>query len=154
MVDAIQPGLRSFIVYDRLPDGCTAMEIRGDDCLPHIRSGEFAVIDTTDREPINGELFALRYSRGEPVVAQLSLREIRPTEAGGGPIACWWAVSCNRPRSHAERMAWGRSGRSIPMADGPYGADADGLEYLASKLVGRVVGIYAPDFRAVLTERA
>lgn len=56
-----QPGLRSFIVYNDLPDGCIAFEVPDNKTLPHVRAGEFVVIDPTDCDPAEGELFAITW---------------------------------------------------------------------------------------------
>jgi hypothetical protein len=42
---AMQERLRSYLVYDRLPDSCIAFPIEDDSCEPHLHEGEWVAVD-------------------------------------------------------------------------------------------------------------
>lgn len=145
---AQQPGLRSFIVYDRLPEGCVAFEVPDNKSLPHLRAGDFVVIDPNDCEPAMGELFAITWKSscdGQWQIAQTDHWPIpgRPDldgeRWGVGAVAAQDLMSvCGTPM-----------GRPLRWTDGPYRA-----QYVREICHGKVVGIYEPDFRPKLAARA
>lgn len=47
---ARQPDLRALMMFDTLPAGCIAHLVNDAHSMPHIRPGEFVVVDTTDRQ--------------------------------------------------------------------------------------------------------
>lgn len=147
MTDATQPGLRSFIVYDELPAGCIAHEVGTETAAPHIRRGEFAVIDPADREPMHGELFLIQWSAGAPQLVEAVHRKGR---YGVGPDDATietrlWFADVRKPMVNLA----GEVGAIGRWTDGPYRS-----EHFREKLMGRVVGIYQPDFRTALEGRA
>lgn len=138
---AQQPGLRSFIVYDDLPEGGVVVEITCDTAPPFVKKGDFVIADTSQREPISGELFAVEWGDGSREVVELKIRggyygnrgQAAPFEYGYR-----WYIRVHSP------IAAPFSGKAISayQADGPYDA-----EHLKEKIVGRVIGFYEPDFR-------
>jgi hypothetical protein len=138
---AMQEGLRSYIVYDRLLDGCSAFPIEDDSCEPHLHEGEWVAVDTEDRDPMTGELFLIRWeSSSRRAIMELSLR-------GGHAGAVWWGHSYRRRRSIKERQAWIRMGRTGGWSDGPYVADGERAACFQCKIIGKVVGIMSVGFR-------
>lgn len=145
---APQPGLRSFIVYDRLPENCIAFEVPDNKALPHLRAGDFVVIDPSDREPAMGELFAITWKSSFDQNWQIAQTDPWPIPSrpdldgerwGVGAVAAEDLVSvCGKPM-----------GRALRWSDGPYPAD-----YVREICHGKVVGIYEPDFRPQLTAKA
>lgn len=143
-----QPGLRSFIIYDELPAGCISFEIKDAENADHFSAGEFLVVDTSDRKPMHGEMFLVKLHtnrRGD---------DIRPLEcfrrAGmyGNPAASGFAWYLGPTRRHDIKTLGGEViVRNTRWVDGPYGSDGEGFDYLCGKLVGRIIGIYQPDFR-------
>ncbi|AWN47144.1 hypothetical protein DK419_13155 [Methylobacterium terrae] len=133
--------LRALPLFDSLPAGCIAHPVADNEAAPHLRLGEFAVIDTVDRDPIHGELFVIRYR--SPVydlgyrdrIVQTNLRVYR---SPAGEDVRWWACPYQRPRSLDELHQWLNEGRMVGLSDGPY---CPGM--LEEKLVGRVVGLLA-----------
>lgn len=135
--EPMQPGLRSFIIYDHLPEGCTAFRLTDDHGEPHIRMGELAIIDPREREPAAGELALIQYKSLRPSEAHHHrfIVEMRPKKGG-------WIVSpvqadrllavAGEDAGPPQRMRWW---------DGTYSA-AD----LSAKLLGRVIGILEPGF--------
>ena len=130
--------LRALLIYDNLPAACVAHLIADDHSAPHLRPGEFAVVDTCDRQPARGELFVIRCNGGRQQVVQAWPRQMH--DGQGGERTAWWVGDMDRPRSLDEAMHQLRS-RDLGTSDGPYR-----LDHLASKLVGRVVGVLAPVF--------
>lgn len=136
---ALQPGLRSFIIYDHLPDGCEVFEVTDGRAHPHICAGEFAIFDPADTDPMHGEMFLMEWDSGRRGLVELG-RRILVTDSGDA-AACWtahWAMALAPIKTGtAVTERWG---------DGPYLASG-----IAPKLRGRVVGIYKPDFRPRLS---
>ncbi|WP_445191242.1 hypothetical protein ACT009_11630 [Sphingomonas sp. Tas61C01] len=128
-----QPGLRSFIVCDRLPLGCLAVTIADEHNLPHLRPGDVAIIDPDDKEPAEGELFCIRWNDGGRSIVELWQRA---GIFGCGPnremieTVCWLACGCNRPRTADELREWMRLGKSGGLVDGPYATEGPNAWYL------------------------
>lgn len=140
MTDAIaqQPGLRSFIIYDRLPEGSIAFQVTDGRSLPHIRPGEHVVVDTSDRDPVHGELFLIQWQSG-PRVPHVMETFINPKIRG-------WCVGVIAPPPMRDGL--GRVANDCPGRWCDFGfSDA----YLGEAIVGRVIGIYAPATLAVET---
>lgn len=57
-----QPELRALMMFPTLPPGHMTFLVEDDAFHPHLRRGEFAVLDLADREPAQGELFVISYS--------------------------------------------------------------------------------------------
>ena len=106
--------LRALDVFDIVPAGHFALPVTGEAWAPHLRPGEFAVIDTTDTAPQIGELFAILIQTRDgdrPMIVQSYRSRICPAEvgtmyrfagqrfagviAGDGPLsAAGWAERC------------------------------------------------------------
>ena len=106
--------LRALEVMSVVPAGCTAYRDTNGCCNPHVKLGEFAVADTTDREPKVGEIYLLRWMNGTQSVLVLKRDRRGDLWFGSMPGSLLRATS-----------------------DGPYEDD----DYLRSKIVGRVVGV-------------
>ena len=133
-----QPGLRSFIVYDTLPDGMAAFRLPDDRLDPHLRAGEFAVIDPGDREPMHGELFLVQFTSGPSPP--------RIFEAFQLPGRETWGV---RETRLAPILSLTGKVLSKPIRWGDFGYTREHLERL---IIGRVIGIFAQP-RAGLSPR-
>ena len=142
-----QPGLRSFIVYDDVPEGCFAFQTGEESVAPHIYDSEYAIVSPTDTDPVHGELFLIQWDGGRRQLVELRLR---PGRYHIGPndeaveTSLWWAMFKWRTRNLA-----GKEFPLKPWAEGPYRE-----ENIRPKLVGMVVGIYEPDFRKDLRRAA
>lgn len=142
-----QPGLRSFIVFDELPENCISFEVVDMRVSPHFSRGEFAIVDEGDREPMHGELFLIQWDSGAREIVEVEQRTFnfydsatRTSTPGDG----WLAIA------KSTMVTLGTGERSVGRwFDGPYRP-----EQLRNKLVGRVVGIHEPDFRTRLAEAA
>lgn len=133
-----QPGLRSFIIYTQLPDGCFAHEVEDNRSEPHLRNTEFAIIDPNDAAPLHGDLFLIEFSGGRRSIVELRSEDMIASD--GERLLAWTAYWQMEMAS-----ASGETIRTSRWGDGPY-READ----IALKLVGRVVGILEPDFRTRL----
>ncbi|MCJ2078705.1 hypothetical protein MKK68_24185 [Methylobacterium sp. E-016] len=124
--------LRALMLLSELPAGCILHPITDTRSAPHLRPGEFAIIDMQDREPQHGELFMIAYECGfsesgevRRVVQTLS-RAVRVLDERHDQVVAafrWFAVAYDRSAT----------------VEGPY--RPGGIE---RALVGRVVGIFAP----------
>ncbi|QHD65757.1 hypothetical protein GS397_00840 [Sphingobium yanoikuyae] len=148
MTDPQQPGLRSYIVYDEPPAGCIVFENVRASVGCHVHTGEYVVIDPSDSDPMHGELFLIQWSTGAQELAETRLREGR---YGVGPngeselCSLWWIEVTQRMVG----LLSGRASGPTRWGDGPYRE-----QHVREKLIGRVVGIYQPDFRTALERRA
>jgi hypothetical protein len=130
--------LRALPLFDDVRASQILHPIMDEASAPHLRPGEFAVIDTEDRTPVNGELFLIEWTGGRRAIVETCLRASWPRPDGTIP---WCAGAYNRPRSLEDLDRWRRLGRPLVSVDGPYSE-----EHLASKLVGRLVGVFSPSF--------
>ncbi|HLO78477.1 MAG TPA: hypothetical protein VK196_18635 [Magnetospirillum sp.] len=121
----------SMLVFFDLPTGCYAHPMPNDMHAPHLRAGEWAVIDPACREIEPGELYLVRQSSG-PIVWQV-LPSRRPTPER----PCWMLAPMNRPSSYDDAMRALKAGQRVYCSDGPiYGDCLD--------VLGKVVGVFVP----------
>ena len=123
-----RPCVRAFEVMDRVPDGCRAVLINSNCNWPHLRPGDWAVVDESDTDIQDGELYLI--DMGKPIVCQVYRRD--------NGI---WFHPYNRPRDAEECLQWMREGREIWTSDGPLNE-----AYLPEKMLGRVIGVYYSTF--------
>lgn len=133
----LQPRL-GLEIMGAIPPGCFGYLVDNDDSEPVLSDGEFAVIDTTAREPENGALFLIQWNSGDREIVETFAR---PIASDGVERLAWWTGQYSRPRSREEVERFLRKGRTLSTVDGPYAR----TEYLVEKLVGKVVGVLAPD---------
>lgn len=120
--------LRALLVYDTLPAGCIAHTVTKDDLGPHLRPGEFAIIDPADRDPVRGELYLVaRDSRALSETGPSGSPSSRPTSGStnataspsprGGSARSATATRRTRRRvssPNAAGIAW--AGPTVPIA--------------------------------------
>jgi hypothetical protein len=133
----LQPGLRAYIVYDQVPEGCSVFEVHDNRMSPHVSQGEFVLVDESDRAPMHGEMFVIQWSDGGRQVVEVNRWHRQDTNGGNLWMAQWQMTMICCGDGSERVMRWG---------DGPY-FEAP----FADKLVGRVVGILQPDFRKALS---
>lgn len=142
-VPGVVPGTAhlAFPVFDWLPRGAVLWPVEDERHAPHLQPGEHAVIDPHDTAIAWGELYLVRQHRG-PVLWQVAAvpERQRASIKAEGVFACLRPL--NRPRvDGAGLVDW--SG-PVHMSDGPVG-----LDYLAERILGRLVGVYVPRGREV-----
>jgi hypothetical protein len=120
--------IRALEVFDHVPEHCFLHVEKDDTHAPHIRAGEFVIIDEQDREPSRGDLFLLQWMNDTRGIMLASERpcQMNPLPAPKEPV--WWLDPLNRfdPRRRLNYLS-----------DGPYF-----LDQLRQKIVGRVIGLY------------
>jgi len=123
------------VAHFDLPAGCHLHPMPDDMHAPHLRAGEWAVVDPACREIEPGALYLIEQSNG-PIVWQVN------TPAGifasrPGERPCWMLTPLNRPRSPEALDEWLRTGRAVFTSDGPLCREH-------MKALGKVVGVYVP----------
>ncbi|MBP2150306.1 hypothetical protein V5F63_09950 [Xanthobacter autotrophicus DSM 597] len=148
-----QPELRALMILPTLPPGHMTFPVEDDAFYPHLRRGEFAVVDLADHLPARGELFLISFSdprvesglafalcmmRGSHWFRRADGVNVRSPEPGAEPETTWTACFWIPPESRDEYQRLLQAGR-IGTCDGPMRED-----YAAERLVGRVVGVWVP----------
>jgi len=115
---AMQPDLRSFIVFDQITAGLGHFEVVDDWNSPHLRAGDVALIDYSDNEPCHGELFVVQWqSAPDPEIVEVFWMP---------KLGCWGTrVTCAELEGVRRCGDWGYTDRGM-----------------ADRILGRVVGIY------------
>ena len=114
--------LRALDVLDTVPPGCRGVVVGHDRFAPHIRRGEIAVIDTTDKSPHRGEIYALWIGEAHPKPKLVQVTRGR----AGGTDGLFFAFGLPEPgREH--------------LTDGPLKRAC-----WPEKCLGRVVGVIEP----------
>ena len=72
MSDAAAAEYRALEVFDHVPPGCRGVFVGSDCFAPHLRKGEFAIVDTTDMSPTRGEIYVRRYNTGRGPIWQFA----------------------------------------------------------------------------------
>ncbi|MFG1293774.1 hypothetical protein [Xanthobacter versatilis] len=148
-----QPELRALMMFPTLPPGHMSFPVPDDAFYPHLRRGEFAVVDLADHQPAEGELFLISYTSPNTEcgfvyrICQMRSRMefqrpdgcmVLRSEGGAVPVVCWTACHWIPPGTREGYTAALRNGR-VGASEGPFTA-----EHAAEKLVGRVVGVWVP----------
>lgn len=138
-----QPGLRALMILPSLPLGCLTFQVNHAGFAPHLYAEEFAVIDPADKEPEAGEFYLITYSsphrhRG----LKFSLCQLKRGWAYLRPDGSQFVTS--HPCAETERLPripyfMASHGDGL-LSEGPF----DDVDYLSSKLVGRVIGVFEP----------
>lgn len=134
--------LRALEVFSTVPAGCILQCVSNDHSDPHLRIGEFAVTDTTDTEPQNGEVYLIKWLSGGTDIVQAFTRAFRHPDQG--ELVGWWTRCLNfKPLDEALNEARKRGGipeiSATSYVDGPRMRDT-----FQQALIGRVIGIYQP----------
>jgi hypothetical protein len=121
--------IRALEMIRTLPEGCTLFPVMDERSDPHLRQGEIAVIDLTDREPQHGEVYVIQWSSGRRCITQL----IGPGFAGFSPAEAdhWWTGALTY------RQSVPGVGNNLRYIDGPRSRSG-----IRKALIGRVIGIF------------
>jgi hypothetical protein len=125
---------RALTLFDSLTSGLRTFQIENDDTEPHLHVGEYAVIDPTDREIQNGELYLIQMMRGD--------RRIREVRSGGVWNFVAWGPS---PTWIIQRVAKRKPEYMFGIlveytVGGPWPDNELGRADLQSMMLGRVIG--------------
>ena len=131
-----QANLRALTRFDRLPPGHGTFLVPDDASAPHLRKGEYAVVDLLDREVQHGEIYVIQYESGERRRSIVQTRKdlLNITGPGAEDSLVWW-VGDLRGYRKTEETVFGGIPVFAGLSDGPYLA-----ENLQPKLLGRIVG--------------
>lgn len=129
-----QKPIRALQLFERLPAGHMTFLVTEGGAEPHLRVGEYAVIDCTDRNPQHGELYLIQSNYGERRrYLQQASRCFMVISSSGLPEKVWWLRDMRGWRQ-TDVMADG-----VPifsgLSDGPMKKKG-----LRKKIAGRVVG--------------
>lgn len=134
-----QPDLRALPILPSIPPSHMTFPVTDDTFHPHLQPGEFALIDIRDHQPENGELFLIAYCTSYLTGPGITYRLCQPLSRveWERPDGVWTKL----PGAGEAHTLWvARHGmRRGCYSDGDFTTD-----YLAEKLVGRVIGIYVP----------
>lgn len=124
-------------VFDHIPLGCKLELLNSTAHDPYYRLGEFAVVDLTDREFADGEVFLIKY----PISGRRDVRqvEMRPYRNSGGAYDGIYLHPMQRCTILPDGdLDWSKP---IHLSDGPLTPI-----YWPEYVMGRVIGIYqAPE---------
>jgi len=161
-----QPELRALMMFDKVPEGCILFPCTDESAMPHIRPGEFAIVDTSDRTPCHGELYVIKFGERADQHHICMVRKKSDIQwcRKDLPQSGWTVGSVRndemrRLRKELEvEMSHGLSrDQFIAMmlktqkttgawSEGPYASEGSSYEHLCQCLVGSVIGIYQPTF--------
>ncbi|MEJ0068304.1 MAG: hypothetical protein WDO24_05755 [Pseudomonadota bacterium] len=122
--------LRALEIFSNVPDGCRLHLMSDDRHDPHLREGEWAVVDPSDRDLVSGELYQIQWKSGTERLAIMQVtRRLRHGVDG------IWLTPLRKPVFLPNGdLDWSKP---IHMSDGPLKP-----EFLPEYLRGRVIGIY------------
>ena len=124
-------------IFAEVPAWCSTVHAARDNRnAPLIQAGEIVIVEGGDRPgwyPVDGQLFLVEYST-PPMHG--CLYGVRSREIGQTFIN-------SRGDWNIGSLRRGEVGRVIYCCDGPYRDE----QYLASKLIGKVVGIFGPSMK-------
>jgi hypothetical protein len=135
--------IRALTMFDHIPAGCVLHPVPDDDSAPHLRAGEFAIVDTTDTEPQHGEVYLVRFHRvGEEVryIQQIMVRHHRGRD--GETFIGFW-MQCLNFEPYVEAVQ--RTPGHMPIVSHRSMA----WPVLKEAVIGRVVGIYQAEDKPV-----
>lgn len=128
---------RALPLFHRLEHNLKTFRVDENGSEPHIRSGEYAVIDINDRDPAHDELFVIQYDSGERRrhVVHVTSSFANITAPGAADTLVYWVGDLAGFRQ-VSRSDLGGIPVFAGLSDGPYTS-----EHLKRKLIGRVVGV-------------
>ncbi len=110
---------RALEMLDNIPAGCIGVIVTREDFDPHLRHAEIAIVDTADREPQHGELYAVTVVSWQGGRVAASLAIVQAYQRDG---ALWCRFGFKAPGL-------------VPLCDGPF--TENGWRH---KCAGRIVG--------------
>ena len=98
---------RALEVVDRVPAGCIGLIVTREDFDPHLRHAEVAIVDTADRKPQRGELYAIEVHQHRHGRTTASLAIVQVFYRAGG-LWCRYGLKVSGV---------------LPICDGPFTAE-------------------------------
>lgn len=133
-----QSELRALPVLNTIPAGHLTFSVTDDAFDPRLRRGEFAVVDLSDHQPAHGELFLIAY-RDPRAESGLRYRvcEMRRKRSRKDGSQEGWIAHHHEPEGGPFWLAHGAV--VFPLSEGVFSTEG-----AASRLVGRIVGVFLP----------
>jgi len=129
--------IRALTCFDSLPPHHATFRIKDDASAPHLKPGEFAVVDMSDTELQKGEIYLIQYEGPQQNrhIVQINTGVIGTLS--GRQQLVWWArdLAGIRQIETMDDPAFGQIPVFGGLSDGPYSP-----KQLRRKLLGRVVG--------------
>lgn len=133
-----QPELRALPVLAAVPGGHLTFPVPDEAFHPHLRRGEFAVVDLADHQPAHGELFLIAYRDPRAESSQrYRLCEIRRKRSRHDGTQEGWIAHHHEPEGGPFWLA--HSAMALSLSEGIFSTEG-----AASRLVGRIVGLFVP----------
>lgn len=128
---------RALTLFESLNPEHKTFRVRDAASAPHLKEGEYAVVDVGDRDLQHGELYLIQYESGERrrEIVQAHQAQLNITGPGAARSLVWWVGDLRGYQQTGEVM-FGNVPVFAGLSDGPYRT-----EHLQSKLIGRVVGV-------------
>ena len=123
---------RALEIVEHVPAGCIGVVVTSDAFDPHLRHGEIAIVDTSDKAPQFGELYAITLCEGTPRASTAIVQLVSEDEVG-----LWYGFALKGRGSVVI------DGRRLRYTDGPLRPD-----YWPEKCLGRIVGAMRPAWQA------
>ncbi|MDB5599354.1 MAG: hypothetical protein JWN71_1398 [Xanthobacteraceae bacterium] len=146
----MSPNFRALTSFERLTPEQKTFRVTNDGSAPHLIKGEYAVVDTADRELQHGELYLIQWDSGERsrTIAQVQSDHQNITGPGAAKSLAWWVCDLAGLRKTDEVT---REGIHVfaGLSDGPYETVP-----LQSKIIGRIVGVATTRLGALLAPAA
>lgn len=127
---------RALQLYDHVPALHQGVIVTDDDFEPHLRKGEMAIVDTTDKEIQFGELFVITLAENTDHMSLAIVQLLREKVCVGGTIGLMYGFSL---LGNGGLMYQGQRLRYV---DGPLG-----IKHWPGKCVGRIVGVLKPQWQ-------
>ena len=131
----------SFPIMTSIPDGCRLHLITDERHVPHLRPGEWVVLDATPVDRLDdggwGEVSLLRQRGGDKLWCVRKETEEQRNQRVDKSGICVWLRPLDNCRSYDEVMERLDVGAPVHMSDGPLIG-----KYLPPMIVGKVVGLY------------
>ena len=128
-----QRELRALIAFEQLPPNCGSFLVKDDGSAPHLREGEYAVVDLLDREVQHGEIYLIQVGASR-YIKQLRSDMLNITGPGAQPSLVWWQRDL-RGFHQTNEVTHGGIPLFAGLSEGPYTT-----KNMQSALVGRVIG--------------
>ena len=141
--------LRAFEIFSSVPEGCRLELITDSYNSPHLRQGEFAVVDPRDREFVDGEVYVIGWPGGgrKPrSICQVRRRMHRRSPDGVMTPGIWFCPLCRPVFKANGQVDWNEP---VFLSDGPLNP-----KYLPEYIIAKVIGVYqSPEVGAELDQR-
>ena len=144
---------RALMLYDKVPAGCFTWLCANDKSIPHVKPGEWVVIDPSQRKPLLGEMYLIKFgphARNEHLclTTMYTLSDGRRVwMVGSVRNSEYWAakervIAMRLPFDQQQELIWQCALRAKSWSEGPYEMAGRSYDHLCHCLQGMVIGIY------------